>query len=58
MNTPATTAAEQAPVNVLFLCAHNRVRSLLAEALLNHLGHGRFGWEADRQEAKGDQAAW
>ena len=30
------------PVNILFLCAHNRVRSLLAEALLNHLGHGRF----------------
>ena len=42
MNTPATTIPEQSPVNILFLCAHNRVRSLLAEALLNHLGHGRF----------------
>lgn len=30
------------PTRVLFICAHNRVRSILAEALLNHLTHGRI----------------
>ena len=39
------------PFNILFLCAHNSARSIIAECIVNRVGVGKFRGLQRRQPA-------